>query len=128
MCYIGNSRCFLTKVNFKFGSFSSLLPFNSSTIHIFACTEPCSSMKNYLYNIPWFPSMLSRLNFPSCGFVLSHEQPIRAWMQPSISSNPAWFCLISASKFARAGLPGLSLHTELTYSSCPWKWSQLVNF
>lgn len=92
MCDVANSRCFLTKVNLKFGLFSSLL-FNSLTVYIFACTEPCSSIENCLYKIPCFPSvpLVSRINFPSCGFILSHEQPIRIWMQPHIYSNS---CLV----------------------------------
>lgn len=103
-CYSANSRCFLIKVNVEFGVFSSLLSFNFLTVYIFACTEPCSSIENYLYKTPWFPSVVSRINFPSCGFVPSHEQPSRTWVQPCISSNPAWFCLSSASKFSRSGL------------------------
>lgn len=89
MCDVANFRCFLTKMKFEFGVFSSLLPCNSLENYFFACTEPCSSIENYLYKIPCFPSvtLVSRINSLRCGFVLSHEQPIRIWMQPQISSN-----------------------------------------
>lgn len=98
-CYVANSRCSLTKVNLEFGFFSllycHLIPWQSIFLLVLSPLLP--GIENYLYKIPCFPSvtLVSRINFPNWGFVLSHEQPIRIWMQPCISSNSCLVLLTS---------------------------------
>lgn len=92
-CYVANSRCFLTKMNLEFIFFFYYHSIPCQLIFLLVLSPVLPGTENSLYKIPCFPSvpLVSRINFPDSVFVLSHEQPIRIWMQLCISSNS---CLV----------------------------------